>query len=149
MFLFVAQASPGNNMHINLPLSLCRHLVLLLSLSPLCAPSHPKSPNDTRTISSIGAMFAPGCAEGLFINASPFATGSHPPLRRLKAPHFSTVKLITLRGRGRKKRRRFLSVRGEVAGVNPRSMCALKPRGAVKRLSVRVKAVLGANGMEN
>lgn len=26
-------------------------------------------------------MFAPGCAEGLFINASPFAAGSHPPLR--------------------------------------------------------------------
>ena len=60
-------------------------------------------------------MFAPGCAGRLFINASPFAAGSHPPLRRFKAPHFSRVKLIILRGGGggggggkRRGRRRFL-----------------------------------------
>ena len=49
---------------------------------PALLHSHAKSPSDTRTISSKGAMFAAGCEEELFMKASPFAPGSHPPLRR-------------------------------------------------------------------
>lgn len=88
-------------------------------------------------------MFAPGCAEGLFINASPFAAGSHPPLRSFKGPHFSTVKLIILREGGGGGGGLWRS--GESAPHSARWSL----EDSVKRLGVRVKTVLEANGMEN
>lgn len=93
----------------------------------------------------MGAMFAPGCAERLFINASPFAAGSHPPLRCFLKPRTSLHSEINYSPRRGEHFPPFLFY-GEVAGVNP---CSSVRSGAVKRLGVRVKTVLEANGMEN